>query len=415
MTSPVSPDKPSILENFGPHVLLSCNQEGAVLEVLVEGLGLEPGRLLFDFVAKESRGRTLDFLLEVKRQGLAGSGQINLITPAGPVLLFLAGVALTDSFLIFGAPTARGVEAWLAHMRAFPGDDKSRLLYEALSLGEDHLLYDEFTRLNNELINLQRQLAKQNVELEKRVKERTAKLEESEERLQHLTFQLLSAQEEERHRLSRELHDELGQSLIVLKLQLKTLARDLGSKEAKVKSAFEQLSTSVDDTIESVRRLSRDLSPSILEDLGLMAALRNLFAGVEEHYQLTGVTAGLDDLDQLFSREARINIYRVFQESLTNIAKHARPTQVTVTARRQNRQVTFAIEDNGAGFDVQEIRRPSQKKRGMGLAAMEERVRLLGGTFHLESQPGRGTRISFTLPVSAEGRQHEFLPDNLGG
>jgi signal transduction histidine kinase len=415
MTYPVSSDKPSSFEDFGPHILLSCNQDGAVLEVLSEGLGVEPGGLLFDFVAKESRGKILDFLLEVKRQGQAGSGQINLITPAGPVLLFLAGVALTESFLIFGAPTIQGAVAWLAHMRAFPGYEKSRLLYEALSLGEDHLLYDEITRLNNELINLQRQLAKQNVELEKRVKERTAKLEESEERLHHLTFQILSAQEEERHRLSRELHDELGQSLIVFKLQLKTLARDLGSEDATVKITLDRLSTSVDDIIENVRRLSRDLSPSILEDLGLMAALRNLFAGVEEHYQLTGFSAELDDLDQLFSPEARINIYRVFQESLTNIAKHARPTQVTVSARRQNRQVTFVIEDNGTGFDVQEIRRSSQKKRGMGLAAMEERVRLLGGTFHLESQPGWGTRISFTLPVSAEGRQHEFLPDNPGG
>ncbi|MGW8181628.1 MAG: histidine kinase, partial [bacterium] len=247
MTYPALPDKPSNFEDFGPHILLSCNQDGAILEVLVEGLGIKPGGLLFDFVAKESRGRTLDFLLDLKRQGQAGSGQITLITPTGPVLLFLAGVALTESFLIFGAPTVQGAAAWLAHMRAFPGYGKSRLLYEALFLGEDHLSYDEITRLNNELINLQRQLAKQNVELEKKVKERTAKLKESEERLHHLTFQLLSAQEEERRRLSRELHDELGQSLIVFKLQLKTLARDLGSEEVTVKIALDQLSTSVDD------------------------------------------------------------------------------------------------------------------------------------------------------------------------
>jgi signal transduction histidine kinase len=415
MTSPVSPDQPSNLENFGPHILLSCDQDGAVLEVLAEGLGLEPGRLLFDYVAKGSRGRTLNFFLDVKRQGLAGSGQINIITSTGPVPLFLAGVAMTESFLIFGAPTAQGAAAWLAHMRAFPGYEKSRLLYEALSLGDDHLLYDEITRLNNELINLQRQLAKQNVELEKKVKRRTAKLEESEKRSRHLTFQLLSAQEEERQRLSRELHDELGQSLMVLKLQLKTLARELGSEEATGKNAFDQLSTSVDEIIESVRRLSWDLSPSILEDLGLMAALHNLFARVEEHYQLTGFTVEMDDLDPLFSPEARINIYRVFQESLTNIAKHAHPIRVTVRARREDGQVAFAIEDDGVGFDMQAIRRLYQRKRGMGLAAMEERVRLLGGTFHIESQPGRGTRINFTLPLSAEGRQHEFLPDNPGG
>ena len=149
MTYPVLPDKPSNFQDFGPHILLSCNQEGAVLEVLSEGLGVEPGGLLFDFVAKESRGRTLDFLLDLKRQGQAGSGQINLITPTGSVPLFLAGVALTESFLIFGTPTVQGAAAWLAHMRALPGYEKSRLFYEALSLGEDHLLYDEITRLNN--------------------------------------------------------------------------------------------------------------------------------------------------------------------------------------------------------------------------------------------------------------------------
>jgi signal transduction histidine kinase len=215
-----------------------------------------------------------------------------------------------------------------------------------------------------------------------------------------LTFQLLNAQEEERQRLSRELHDELGQSLMVLKLQIKTLDRNMGPEQTALRNDCDQLNDVLDDIIDNVRRLSHDLSPSILEDLGLMAALRNLFSGVEDHYQLTGFSADLDDLDTLFSPEARINIYRVFQESLTNIAKHARPTQVTVKARRQDLQVAFIIKDDGLGFDVQEIRRFSQGKRGMGLASMEERVKLLGGIFQVDSQLGRGTIISFTLPIS---------------
>jgi signal transduction histidine kinase len=174
----------------------------------------------------------------------------------------------------------------------------------------------------------------------------------------------------------------------------------MGPEQTALRNDCDQLNDVLDDIIDNVRRLSHDLSPSILEDLGLMAALRNLFDGVEKHYQLTSFSADLDDLDPLFSPEACINIYRLFQESLNNIAKHARATRVTVKARLQDLQVAFAIEDQGVGFDVQEVRRPSQKRRGMGLATMEERVKLLGGTFEVDSQIGRGTIISFTLPIS---------------
>ena len=125
MSYPVSPNRESNLNDFGPHILFSCDQDGAILKVLTEGLGLEPGGLLFEYVAKESRGSILDFLLHLKRQGQASSEQINITTRTGPERLFLAGVALTDSLLIFGAPSVQGTAAWLAHMRAFPGFEKA--------------------------------------------------------------------------------------------------------------------------------------------------------------------------------------------------------------------------------------------------------------------------------------------------
>ncbi len=248
------------------------------------------------------------------------------------------------------------------------------------------------------------ELLQSNIHLIKMISERekfAEGLHQSEQKLRDLTAQLLTAQEEERRRLSLELHDELGQSLIVLKLQVRTLGRGLGSEQAIAQSDFDQLSAAVDEIIDNVRRLSRDISPSILEDLGLMAALNNLFAGVKEHYQLASFTADLDDLDRLFSPEIRTNIYRIFQESLTNIAKHASPSHVAVKARRQNHLVDFVIEDDGKGFDLQEVIQFSSQKRGMGLAAMEGRVRLLGGTFRMDSRPGQGTRINFTVPVTA--------------
>ncbi|MFA5112580.1 MAG: PAS domain S-box protein, partial [Desulfobaccales bacterium] len=154
-------------------------------------------------------------------------------------------------------------------------------------------------------------------------------LRESEKRLRFLTSQLLTTQERERKRISMELHDELGQSLAVLKLQIRAIERALGDKQQDLKLSCEELLSYLDGVIDNVRRLSRDLSPSVLEDLGLQSALKYLINRFSEHY-IVSHAFEVEELDHLFPSEAQIIIYRIFQECLTNISKHAGATEVAV-------------------------------------------------------------------------------------
>ncbi len=222
---------------------------------------------------------------------------------------------------------------------------------------------------------------------------------ESEQRLRHLTSQLLTAQERERKRISMELHDELGQGLAVLKLQIRAIERGLAADQEDLRQECRDLLEYLDGVIDNVRRLSRDLSPAILEDLGLQSALKFLIDGVSKHYKITQAFE-VEGLDQLFPLDAQIIIYRIFQECLTNISKHAGATAVSVAVQRQaDGLVTIILEDNGRGFDPDQIsaRRPAD--RGLGLAALNERARMLGGTLEISSRPGTGTRVTVAIPI----------------
>ena len=228
-------------------------------------------------------------------------------------------------------------------------------------------------------------------------------LRESEQRLRYLTSQLLTAQERERKRISMELHDELGQSLALLKLQIRAIERRLGDDLRDLKDGCLEMLLYLDGVIENVRRLSRDLSPSILEDLGLQSALKYLIEGVSRHYTVRFVCEA-EDLDHLFPAEAQIIIYRIFQECLTNISKHAGATEVSISIKKDGNLIALVLEDNGAGFDPVQVSGRRGSGRGMGLAALDERTRMLGGTLTIRSQPGSGTRLTCIIPVEQRSR-----------
>lgn len=222
-------------------------------------------------------------------------------------------------------------------------------------------------------------------------------LRESERQLRVLASQILTAQEEERKRISRELHDELGQSLTVLKLSLRNANRHL-SEPPEVKEELGHLALYLDETIEKVRRLSRALSPAILEDLGLAPALKHLVGEFSKHYEISH-DFDLEDLDHLFPKEAQIIIFRIFQESLNNIAKHARAGKVHLAIRKFDGAVRLEVEDDGQGFEVARILSTSSLEKGLGLGALNERAKMLGGSLKIDSQRGRGTRIVCAIPV----------------
>jgi signal transduction histidine kinase/DNA-binding response OmpR family regulator len=225
------------------------------------------------------------------------------------------------------------------------------------------------------------------------------KMRESEQNLRYLASQLLNAQERERERISRELHDELGQSVLVLKLQAGHIEKRLNQDQADIKKDCHTLMQQFDRLVGEVRRLARDLSPTMVRDLGLASALRRLIQDFSRHYGIQAEIDLLDGLDELLSREAQINIYRIFQESLTNIGKYAQASQLKVTSGQKDGVMFFRVADNGKGFRVEEVWGRDPARRGLGLMAMEERVRMLGGTLEIKSGEGQGTQLSLIIPT----------------
>ena len=223
-------------------------------------------------------------------------------------------------------------------------------------------------------------------------------LRKSENRLRSLSSQLMKAQEMERMRLSKELHDELGQSLALLKHRMRSIQSKLQKGQSSLYEECEETTRHIDQIIENVRRLSRDLSPSILEDLGLTSALQWLTQNFEKQYPFI-TSLDIDNIDDLFAKEVQTNFYRISQEALTNIAKHAEAKHVSFTVKESEGSISLIIEDDGKGFDVNKIRAIHYPEKGLGLDAMEERAHMLGASFDIESQVGEGTRITLTIPI----------------
>ena len=230
-------------------------------------------------------------------------------------------------------------------------------------------------------------------------------LKESEQKMRYLTTQLLTVQEDERRRMSQELHDELGQTLLGMKLRISSLKDQLqkGKPRKDQKGLVEDcdhLLQYLQEMVENVRRLSRDLSPAILEDLGLSAAIRNLFDDFcQRHQHIQTCSFDLDAIDDVLPKQDQINIYRICQESLTNIGKHSGATQLWLTIKKENEHISFVLADNGRGFDLDNTQSGEVPAKGLGLATLDERVRILGGALRLESKKDGGTRIMFEIPV----------------
>lgn len=224
-------------------------------------------------------------------------------------------------------------------------------------------------------------------------------LRESENRLRFLSSRLLAAQENESRRISLEIHDNLAQNMAVLKLQLASAVNRLRKDQGKLKAECQNILKFVDRIIESMRNLSRDLSPSIIEDLKLCATLQWMLYDFEKQSDIA-LSLEMTGVDDLFSSADQIIIYRIFQEALNNIRKHAEARHVAVEIRKTGGQVVFQIQDDGRGFDTQENWQRHVADRGLGLAAMDERARMLGGTLVITSQRGRGTCLALTIPVA---------------
>jgi len=255
------------------------------------------------------------------------------------------------------------------------------------------------------LLGLANDLAYGIMALRGRAEQRRAEaaLKESEQELRRLASQLLSIQEKERRRVARELHDELGQALTVLKINLVAIEDKLAPDQQHLKASCEHNLSYIDTVIENVRRLSWDLSPSSLEDLGLSAALGYLVDETCRNHHMQSEVV-MDAIDHLFTPEIQINIYRIFQESLTNVVKHARASLVSVNVAREDGKVSFTIRDNGRGFSLKQAMSGKVAKKSLGLTAMNERALMARGSLQISSRKGRGTMIAFSIPTAKRGK-----------
>ena len=222
---------------------------------------------------------------------------------------------------------------------------------------------------------------------------------ESKRELQNLASQLLSAQEAERQRISIGLHDDLGQALMHLKFKIGSFIKE---PRAGFQSpgASNDLLAGVDEIIEYVRRLSRELSPSVLEELGLTSSIHYLIEEFSMHYEMEFRSVELDQIDLMFPFDTELNIFRILQECLTNVARHAQATSVAIAAKIREDHVFFALEDNGKGFDAVEQTPLKGGESGIGISAMQQRVRMFAGSLDIQSARDEGTRVSFTVPFA---------------
>jgi signal transduction histidine kinase len=225
---------------------------------------------------------------------------------------------------------------------------------------------------------------------------------QAEEQIHMLSRQLIKAQEKERQRLSSDLHDSIGQELSSLKIGLDTLLDHHLDAPPPMVDRISWLSEMLQATIESLRNLAYDLRPAVLDQLGLVQTLQDYCDDYSTRHgmQTEFFTGGMDDLDLDF--DTSIALYRLVQESLNNVRKHAEASRVVIRLVASFPSIILRIEDNGKGFDVFDRMSTARDEHCLGLLGMQERVALLAGTMKIESHPGQGTRIRIEIPFKGK-------------
>ncbi len=257
------------------------------------------------------------------------------------------------------------------------------------------------------------ELAASNLELSREIAQRRAvekKLKKSErhysellnqsdrlqEQLRRLSRQILSAQEDERRRISRELHDVIAQTLTGINVRLATLKKEAALTTTGLDRNIARTQKLVEQSVNIVHQFARELRPAVLDDLGLIPALHSFMKSFTTrtgvHTKLTAF-AGIEKLDT----DGRTVLYRVAQEALTNVARHAHASHVRVSIEGLPDRISMEINDNGRSFHVQKVLLARGGKR-LGLLGMRERVEMLGGRFHVASTPGQGTTVTAQIP-----------------
>ena len=243
-------------------------------------------------------------------------------------------------------------------------------------------------------------LTRVNQELRTEIAERERaeeQLRTSLDQLRALAARLQSVREEERTSIAREIHDELGQGCTAIKMDLALIGRRLTKRQTKLRAKVDSAMQLADDMIGMLRKIASQLRPRTLDDLGLSAALE---AQAQEFESRTGILCSVTLPQEPLVLDADIStaVFRIFQESLTNVARHAHATRVEARLERQNNRITFQVSDNGEGFDPEK----AKANKSLGLVGMQERAFLLNGDLKIAGVPGAGTTMTLTIPLAQQ-------------
>jgi PAS domain S-box-containing protein len=234
-------------------------------------------------------------------------------------------------------------------------------------------------------------------------------LQESQGRLEELSERLVQAQEMERRALARELHDDIGQVLTSIKLNLQAIKDQTLDSESvdRVSSVLD----AVDGAIRRVQRISQDLRPSVLDDLGLVPALRSLVGRDAQHAPFD-VSFYATPFKGRLPPELETAYFRIAQEAITNVMRHAEATHLSVALKIEEDVLVLSVQDDGKGFDVEAVFNGTEVDRSLGLLGMHERAHLIGGVFTINSTPGQGTEIWVRTPLGCRPERQDREPLN---
>lgn len=272
--------------------------------------------------------------------------------------------------------------------------------------------YAKIARDLTEAKKLEEELRRYRTELEKLVEERTGELEatnlslrqemidrqNAEEERIGLLRRIVTTQEQERSRIARDMHDQLGQQLTALRLKIASLAdnESIGPGLVREIEGLQEIAATLD---AQVGFLAWELRPAALDDLGFVAAIRNFVAEWSRYYQIPAELHAGTVEGKRMAAEVETNLYRITQEALNNIYKHAEATNVNVVVERRKDEMLLIIEDDGRGFEPWDNRTNKELGRGLGILGMRERAAIVGGTLEIESAPGKGTTIFAKVPT----------------